>query len=473
MKKILLLLGSVLLISISILFIISNQSGGGFLVPSTTKSSTQLENQTQKVTLLNEKLATSNSQLQKSERENKQLENTTLNTKNEIASATTQIKNLTEELQKTTKEPINDKNQKEIEAIKIKITDLNNELLANKSNLIEQEATYQANLTTIDENQKTIELLTTQINAETNVLQKEVVNFGIGVTRYLMIVFVYWIIYQIYRLLLNRYMKNEALKDILILCGTLITVVATILTLLIAFIGNIALLLTSFGVFSAALVVALQDIVSSIFAWILIQARGPFKKHDTIEIPFQNNTITGVVQSVGFLRTELREKIGGNSLDREEFTGKTILFPNNLILKETFRNLTRDNRILRHQLNYTITFESDYELAISVIKKLMSDTFSYMIDHKDIYLDDIYNVRTIYQPKVFLSISDNGPMITVWYAVRAGAMREILEKISREVLHQFRTHGIDLAYTTTRVISTHDYDKPARFIEPGVGTDIV
>ena len=466
MKKLFFILTAALVVALVTIFLLAQSVGGNILEPATTQSTTQLNTQTEKVSLLNERLSATRNQVTDLERQSKALSTEIPLLQANETSLTTQIEELTNELQAL---PPNSTSEEEI--LEAQITDLNETLLTTKTELTAARADQNAAAEALETARQDVQSIQTELTEEQVILQDEVVLFAIGVARYLVIILVYWIIYQIYRLLLNRYLENEQFKDILTLIGTLITIVATVVTLLIAFIGNLALLVTSFGVFSAALVVALQDLVSSFFAWVLIKARGPYKHNDTIEIPFQGATVTGVVRMVGFLRTELQERVGGDSLDREEATGKTIFFPNNLILKQSFRNLTYENRILWHRMDIVITFESDFNLARHVVEEGMKRVYNYMVDHKDVYLDDVFNVKTIYQPKVYLSIASNGVRLTVWYAVRAGSLRDVVERISREVLHEFNVHGIDLAYPTTRVIPTADekfVDRPARFLEPGI-----
>jgi small-conductance mechanosensitive channel len=212
-------------------------------------------------------------------------------------------------------------------------------------------------------------------------------------------------------------------------------------------------------VFSAALVVALQDFIASFFAWVVIKARGPYKLTDTIEIPTTQGLMSGVVTQIGFFRTRIREKIGGDSYDREQFTGKTIFFPNNLILKQGFRNFSFDNKILWHPITITVTFESDSDLARKSLEDIIHRQFHYMIDHKDVYLDDVYNLKHIYKPKMYLRIANYGPEFTIWIPARLGTFREISEKISLQVLKDFKHNEIELAYPTSRIVRREDLDR--------------
>ncbi|NJL97243.1 mechanosensitive ion channel, partial [Candidatus Gracilibacteria bacterium] len=240
-----------------------------------------------------------------------------------------------------------------------------------------------------------------------------------------------------------------------------------IVTILIAFYWQPTLLVTSLGVISAAMVLALQEFISSFFAWFVIRIRGPYRKDDLIQIQTNVETYTGIVKKIGIFRTELKEKIGGSSLNREQFSGKIVDFPNNMILKHPVKNFTLDDSILWHNMDIVVTYESDYKLAGKVLEKILHDYFVFALDHKDIYLDDVYNLKGLYKPRIYFSLDEDGPCYTIWFATRTGKLREIVERISMEMLDEFIIHGIDIAYKTSRVIPTQDFDKPSKFYLTG------
>ncbi len=472
MRKILITLGTIFIALSAGVYALSLQSGG-FFGPATTQSSTQINTQAEKVSILQEKQASTQSQISDLERQTKVLESEVLDLeRNEtrlgstIAELNEQLSENSKALNSRTTPPNNLKNlQKKQEELELIVSQTDEELISTKTNLNLSRANIDANNQSLEEVEVKLQQINEDLSAETKTLRQEVFILGVGIARYILIVIMYWILYQITRILIRRYIQNDSTKDLTTFILTIFTFLLSGATLILAFIGNLTLLVTSFGVLSAAMVVALQDLVSSFFAWILIRANGPYKRQDVIEIPFNEKTVTGIVTRVGILRTELKEKVGGSSLDREELTGKHILFPNNLILKQSLRNLTRDNKTLWHHLDLIITFESDHKRAKQIVQQIMEDIYKYMLDHHDQYLDNSYNYKTVYEPKVYISIAGDGPRITIWYAARAGMLREILEKISEQVLEEFTAHGIDLAYRTSRVIPTGDFDKPPKFIE--------
>lgn len=362
------------------------------------------------------------------------------------------------------------------ENISPKILDLekkNSEFVEQKNKKIseiqEKEATIDANKTAIEELTNKIKSNQTEISSAVNSFQVSILSFIVSISRYVALIVMYWVAVQLIRILMRRYLPNEIIRNIIALILVFLAIIATFVTIFIAFAGNTTYLGPSLGVFSAALVVALQDFISSFFAWVVIKARGPFKVNDIIEIPTSNGLMKGLVVHIGFFRTRIKEQYGGDSPGAEQFTGENIFFPNNVILKQGFRNSTFDNKILWHSIPVTITFESNVELAKQIIEDAAQKEFEYMLDHKDLYLDDVYNIKTLYKPRVNMIIGDHGPKFTMWISCRVGVFREVTEKISLRLLRDFKHHGIELAYPTTRVYRSDNLPATTSDFNPFLG----
>jgi small-conductance mechanosensitive channel len=320
--------------------------------------------------------------------------------------------------------------------------------------LEQKKGTITKNKETIAETRTKLDTTKTELNKEVTSFQSAIMAFLIGISRYIGIIIAIWILFIMLRWCVDRIVPNEVIRNTIVILAVFTAIFATFITIFFAFAGDTTYLAPSVGLLSAAIVVALQDFIASFFSWVIIKARGPFKLQDTIEIPTPSGLMVGVVTQIGFFRTRIREHIGGDTPDKEQSTGKTIFFPNNLILKQGFRNYTFDNKILWHKMRLTITFESDFDKARKAIDTIIHNEFHYMVDHKDIYLDDVHNLKNVYKPRIYLSISDYGPQFTIWIPSRSGVFRELQEKFSLSVLKAFKEHNVELAYPTTRIIRT-------------------
>ncbi len=367
-------------------------------------------------------------------------ENTTLNS--EITKARSEIKRLEGNLEKETL------TQEEQDSINLDIQDLQNEIT-------KKEIQIESNTKAIDELNLEIQNTSEDLSQETNQLMALIINFSLRIFSYLLLIIVYWIAFRTINLILRRYLGNRTVSTIARNVLLVVAMVATIITILFAFVGNLELLLGGTGLISAALVVALQDFVSSFFAWILITSRKQYRIKDVIRLQVPSGeTVFGEVKSIGLFRTTVKEKLGKDIVDQERYTGRVITFPNNLFLRVSVTNFTHDNQILWHNFNLVITFESNFVAAKEILKDIVQTKFQYYVDHRDQYLEDIYNLENIYKPKIYMSISPSGPEFSIWFAAREGMLRQVLQELSESILEVFSMHNdINLAYDTYRIVT--------------------
>lgn len=342
------------------------------------------------------------------------------------------------------------------------INNLDSEISKNKLELVEAEANIIILNNKIKSKQELLAITNqrlTKIRSEaeeaSRSLQKEAIDIFSRYSFYFGLILVYFALLQLFRKMIDKFVQKNLIKSSLILIINSLFIIATVVTLFIAFIGNLSYLLASLGVISAALVVALQDFVSSIFAFFWIRIKKLYKVKDVISVNTGNTgAVAGIVINIGLLRTELREIESVDPFSVERQTGRVVSMPNNTILRAPVINYTLDNRILWHSMTLVVTFESNYILAKELILGAIKSQFRYALDHKDTFLDSTYNVENLYAPKVYMHIGNNGPTFTIWFASRFGSYNEVRESISMEILKSFSTHGIDLAYNTNRVIAT-------------------
>jgi small-conductance mechanosensitive channel len=341
--------------------------------------------------------------------------------------------------------------QSELDLAKQELENSQKDLIVTKNDLAEKQAKYDANINTIQEAKANLISKKQEVNQEVNALQQQVIIFGTQVSYYLVLISAYWLIWQLARVINQKLIKNEFIHSIFSFVINFLAISATFITITLAFIGNLTILLTSLGVFSAALVVALQDFVSSFFAWIMIVVSRQYRLGDTIAITTGKGIVSGVVARVGIFRTTLKEKLGGDGWDSEFPTGRILTFPNNLVLKESVTNYTRENDIIWHSLSVTITFESDRHKAKEILEDICTQQFRYALDHEQQYFKGAINTKQ-YKPRVYMNIANDGPQYTIWFATKIGYFRDRVEKYSEDILTKFNKAGIELAYTTNRVM---------------------
>jgi small-conductance mechanosensitive channel len=262
----------------------------------------------------------------------------------------------------------------------------------------------------------------------------------------------YWFILDKIRKSLRLYVKNLKTRLLVDIIITLFTLVISFITLALAFVDNLNSFFAGLGLISTALVFTLQDFVASFFGWLHLRINHLYGMNDEIIVHAGNIKYSGRVLKVGIFRTYLKTRLGNDSHDSELFLGRTVSFPNHLVLKDAVDNSTRNNTILWHKASWTITFESDYKKAKKLIQEMTQNKFENMIAHKPKYLEVTSNRKNLYKPKVYVNIADDGICFTVWFACNIGYYREVLELFSEEILDIFGQNQISLAYKTIRHI---------------------
>jgi small-conductance mechanosensitive channel len=261
----------------------------------------------------------------------------------------------------------------------------------------------------------------------------------------------YWILYNLIVKWLAKRTKTYKVFTWQRLILTAVAILLSVLTLIIAFIDNLAVFFGSISVLSAAIVFALQDFVSSFFAWVYIQLAEEYKVDDVIQYSTDNRVIYGPVTELGMFRTVIKERLGGISLDKEMTTGKLVTFPNHYIFKHSLTNLTKNHLLLTHKFEVTVTYETDYHLANNVLEKTLSDTFNRLLQKPDRYFDSQVQDLASYAPKIYHHIDSSGVTFTIWISCRGGTLRPVLECYSTAILDAFVENNIHLAYPTYRI----------------------
>jgi small-conductance mechanosensitive channel len=262
----------------------------------------------------------------------------------------------------------------------------------------------------------------------------------------------YWLAFNWLVRWLYKKAKNYKLFSIQRLILTTITIILTILTLIIAFIDNLTVFFGSISLLSAALVFALQDLVSCFFAWIYIETSGQYEVNDSILFTSDTRINYGSVMEIGLFRTKINERLGGETLDREMNTGRILTIPNNYIFKHSLTNLTKNHLLLYHKFKVIVTYESDYKTANKVLEKVLHEEFDHLMLKPDKFFDISVKDLEACRPKVYHNIDSSGVCFTIWFGCKTGKLRPVIEAYSSAILDTFKKNNIDLAYDTLRIL---------------------
>jgi small-conductance mechanosensitive channel len=118
-------------------------------------------------------------------------------------------------------------------------------------------------------------------------------------------------------------------------------------------------IITALSVGSLVVGLALQETLGNVFAGVSLLIERPFVVGDFIQI----GEIRGYVTSVSWRSTQMRT-----------LSGESIVIPNNVLAKETFRNLSRPTKIIQEKIQLGFSYDHPPERVHSLMTAMLIDT---------------------------------------------------------------------------------------------------
>lgn len=214
-------------------------------------------------------------------------------------------------------------------------------------------------------------------------------------------------------------------------------------------VAGIQSLATFLGLLSAGLAIALRDLVMNLAGWWFIMWKKPFKVGDRIQIgDFRGDVIDQQVTL--FTLMEI-----GNWIEADQATGRIIHMPNSKVFNEPLANYNRGFGFIWHELPVTITFESDWQKALKLLKEIVDNRTSHVSEVAEENLKLAAQKMMIFfqtlTPTVYTRVVDIGVCLTLRYLTEPRRRRETEQVLWKDILEAFAEHeDIDFAYPTQR-----------------------
>jgi small-conductance mechanosensitive channel len=256
--------------------------------------------------------------------------------------------------------------------------------------------------------------------------------------------------------------RRYQIKKILSLLATLVIGVG----LISIFARDLKELVTGVGIFMAGLAIALQEMVSSFFAWFVIRGKRGYRTGDWIRLGDQE----GEVVDIGWLVTVLEQVApldpdGGGGTQ----TGGLAFVSNSTIFKGSVVNYTHSVPFLWCSLRYTVTFESDWKRAVALALEVMNAEkeiaqtalvarrkLEHMAAEFAVHMDST-------EPRIRTRPGTDGVDLVLRFLAHPRRRRDMLDKINRRILDAVQeSENIEFAYRTVRSVRTDaEEDAPA------------
>lgn len=238
--------------------------------------------------------------------------------------------------------------------------------------------------------------------------------------------------------------------------------VFTILALLSIWFDNPTRLATGLGLVTAGLAFALQKVVTSLAGYIVIMRGNTFSVGERITM----GGIRGDVIELNFLQTTIMEMGQPPSIESaadpamwvrgRQFTGRIVTVTNDKIFENPVYNYTRDFPFIWEEISIPIKYSADRERAEKILKTAVEahaneyDQLSQPIRDQ---LARKYGINTDdVVPRVFYRLTDNWLELTVRFIVSEHGVRDIKDRINRDILRAFDAAELEVASATFEVV---------------------
>ncbi len=207
----------------------------------------------------------------------------------------------------------------------------------------------------------------------------------------------------------------------------------------------------AFGLLSAGVAIALQDLLRNVAGGLIIFVTHPFRAGDRIQV---ENDLGDVIDIKIFYTTlmEIREWVDG-----DQYSGRIFQIPNSFILNKTVKNYTRDFSFIWDEITIMLTYESNYKKAQEIIKRIaheITEPYEEKAKTELVKMEEKYLIaQADVEEDIFTKITDNWIDLHLRYVVdprkRRLVRHALSERILEELLHE---KDIKIASATFEIV---------------------
>ena len=219
---------------------------------------------------------------------------------------------------------------------------------------------------------------------------------------------------------------------------------------------------TGIGLISAGLAFALQQVILSLAAYFVILRGDVFGVGDRITL----GGVRGDVVRLGFLKTTIMEMGQPPSVSAadpavwvhsRQYTGRLVTVTNGAVFQEPVYNYTRDFPYLWEEIVLPVDYDADRGRVEEILQAAAQAHA--VVDDPDAERA-LARMRSRYamsdaslEPAVYLRLTDNWLELSLRFLVSARGVRDVKDRISRQVLAELDAAGIGLASATYDIVS--------------------
>ena len=156
-----------------------------------------------------------------------------------------------------------------------------------------------------------------------------------------------------------------------------------------------------------------------------------------------------------------------------QYTGRIVTITNDKIFETPVFNYTREFPFIWEEILVPITYKTDMKRAEQIILEAVRGHTTKISDIGETFLAELerryFVQRSEFEPRVFVRLTDNWVELSVRFIARDHGIRELKDKISREMLERFNDAGIGIASGTYDVVGIPPISVKLESAVPPVG----
>jgi small-conductance mechanosensitive channel len=211
---------------------------------------------------------------------------------------------------------------------------------------------------------------------------------------------------------------------------------------------------------TAGLAVALQKFVMSLVAYFAILRGNTFRVGDRIVM----GGIRGDVIALGYIRTSIMEMgqpppVQSDDpamwVEARQYTGRLVSVTNDKIFDQPVYNFTREFPYLFEEIHVPIRYGDDRSAAERI---LLEAAQKHTVDYREMSRQQLEEMRRRYflrevdlVPRVYYRLTDNWLDLAVRFIVPEYGIREVKDKMARDILARLEQAKIAVASSTMDV----------------------
>ncbi len=220
-------------------------------------------------------------------------------------------------------------------------------------------------------------------------------------------------------------------------------------------------LATFLGLISAGLAFALQRVVTAVAAYFVLLRGKTFNVGERIKM----GGVRGDVIALGFIQTTIMEmgqppatqtEAPGMWVMARQYTGRIVTVTNDKIFDEPVYNYSRDFPYIWEEMRIGVSYSADRRRAEEIlldVARRQTVSISEMSEDSLRELERRYFLRrTELEPRVFWRLTDNWLELSLRFITADSRVRNLKDKMTRELLEMFDEAGLEIASGTYEIV---------------------